>query len=264
MKTFTVQVLVVTLVTLATALSAAEKKSKEAAAPKEDAKSVSWKITGDLEESCSCSAACPCWFDSKPTQKTCGGNEFVFIKKGNYGKVKLDGLALGGFSQSPEGRGMMESFGEWNFAYLYIDEKATPEQREALKVIASSIFPVNASKKTELRYTEITRKIEGKDHEITVGKYGSFRGHLVEGGTGGVSKITNPPGADPLHKEYMQGVNSKLVYTDADQNWNHSGTNYMFGTFTVDSEQYKKFSAGLAQKMAGMSMDKGKGAQEKK
>jgi len=247
-----------TVLMLATGLSAAEKKSKEAAAPskEEAAKAVSWKITGDLEESCSCSAACPCWFDSKPTQKTCGGNEFVFIKKGNYGKVKLDGLALGGFSQSPEGRGMMESFGEWNFAYLYIDEKATPEQREALKVIASSIFPVNASKKTELRYTDITRKIEGKDHEITVGKYGSFRGHLVEGGTGGVAKITNPPGADPLHKEYMQGVNSKLVYTDADQNWNHSGTNYMFGTFTVDSEQYKKFSAGLAQKMAGMSKNK--------
>ena len=32
-----------------------------------------WKITGQLEEACSCDAACPCWFNSKPTKMTCGG-----------------------------------------------------------------------------------------------------------------------------------------------------------------------------------------------
>jgi hypothetical protein len=261
MKTLIASLLVVISISLTTALSAAEKKAKA----KDDSapKSVSWKISGDLEEACSCSAACPCWFDSKPTQKTCGGTEFLFIKKGNYGKVKLDGLAVGGFSQSPEGKGMMESFGDWEFSYLYIDDKATPEQRDALKQIAMMVLPANASKKTEIRFAPITQKIDGKDHEITVGNYGSFRGHVIEGGLGGPAKITNPPGADPLHHEYEQGLNSKLAYTDADQNWNHSGTNYMFGKFTVDSEQYKKFATGLAQKMAGMSKDKEKGDEKK-
>src|SRR5205823_14599615 len=121
----------------------------------------------------------------------------------------------------------MESFGGWNFSYLYIDEKATPEQREALKEIGMQILPMGASKKTEVRFAPITRKIEGKDHDITIGKYGSFRGHLVDGGMGGPAKLVNPPGADPLHKEYHQGQNSKLAYTDADQSWNHKGTNYM-------------------------------------
>src|SRR5438270_12037965 len=125
-----------------------------------------WKITGQLEEACSCDAACPCWFDSKPTKMTCGGGQALFIEKGNYGKVKLDGLAMANMGQSPEGQTMMSSFGNWNFSYTYIDEKATPEQRKALEAIAVKILPGSAAKKTETRYVAISRKIEGKDHEI--------------------------------------------------------------------------------------------------
>src|SRR5215212_4180318 len=88
-----------------------------------------WKIAGDLEEACSCDPACPCWFESKPTKMNCGGVQVLFINKGAYGDTKLDGLAIANFAQSPDGETMMESFGKWNFSYLYVDEKATPEQR---------------------------------------------------------------------------------------------------------------------------------------
>ena len=222
---------------------------------------TTWKITGQLEEACSCDAACPCWFGSKPTKMTCGGGQVLFIQKGNYGKVKLDGLAVANMAQSPEGQSMMESFGNWNFSYNYIDEKATPEQRKALEAIAAKVLVPGASKKTETRYVPITRKIEGKDHEITIGQHGTFRGHLVEGGLGGTSKIVNPPGADPVHHDYAQGRTSKMTYTDADQNWSWENSNYMFGTFTVDNVQYEKYAAGLAQKTAQI---KGKEAPEKK
>jgi hypothetical protein len=215
-----------------------------------------WKITGQLEEACSCDAACPCWFNSKPTKMTCGGGQVLFIEKGNYGKVKLDGLAIANMGQSPEGQTMMNSFGNWNFSYNYIDEKATSEQREALEAIAGKILPGGASKKTEIRYAAITRKIDGKDHEITLGQYGSFRGHLIEGGLGGSPKIVNPPGADPLHHEYLQGRTSKMAYNDAGQNWSWENSNYMYGTFTVDNVQYEKYAAGLAQKMAQTKNEK--------
>src|SRR5213592_4766071 len=211
-----------------------------------------WKITGQLEEACSCDAACPCWFNSKPTKMTCGGGQVLFIDKGNYGNTKLDGLALATMGQSPEGQTMMESFGKWNFAYYYIDKKANPEQRKALEAIAGAVLTPGVSKKTQTRYAPITRKIEGKEHQITIGQYGTFHGHLVEGGMGGAPKIVNPPGADPLHHEYAQGRTSKMTYTDADQNWSWENSNYMFGTFTVDDVQYEKFAAGLAQKIAHM------------
>jgi hypothetical protein len=217
-----------------------------------DAPKTPWKITGQLEEACTCSSACPCWFGSKPTKMTCGGGEFIFIETGTYGNVKLDGLAIGAMSQSPEGKSMMESYGNWNFAYHYIDEKATPEQREGLLAIAKAALQMGASPKGEIRYVPIVRKIDGKEHHISIGKYGSFSGHVIEGGLGGPSKIVNPPGADPLHHEYLQGENTKVAYKDAGQDWSFGGSNYMFGTFTIDSEQYEKFSAGLAQKMAAM------------
>ncbi len=215
-----------------------------------DTKKTAWKLTGQLEEACTCSSACPCWFGSKPTKMMCGGSQFIFISKGNYGDVKLDGLSVGAISQSPEGKSMMESFGKWNFNYYYIDEKATPEQREGLKAIATTVIAGGASPKTEIRYVPIVRKIDGKEHSISVGKYGSFSGHLVEGGLGGSVKITNPPGADPLHHEYLQGESTKFAYNDAEQDWSFGGSNYMLGTFEIDSEQYEKFAAGLAQKMA--------------
>jgi hypothetical protein len=229
--------------------------------PKEE-KQVKWKITGQLEEACSCNAACPCWFDSKPTRATCGGNQVLFIQKGNYGSVKLDGLAVANYAQSPENRTMMESFGKWNFSTNYIDEKANPEQRKALEAIAAVALPSkNGSANFKTVYVPITRKIEGKDHIITIGNVATFTGHLVEGGLGGSSRITNPPGADPIHHQYAQGKTTKMTYNDSDQNWDWTDTNYMLGTFTVDSDQYKKYVAGLAQKMA--AKEKAEGTEKK-
>ena len=223
------------------ALAAAMAAPLVLGAPKDEkTKATKWKITGQLEEACSCNAACPCWFDSKPTRATCGGNQVLFIQKGNYGNVKLDGLAVANYAQSPENQTMMDSFGKWNFSTNYIDEKANPEQRKALEAIAAVVLPSNnGSKNFKTVYVPITRKIEGKDHIIAIG-----------GGLGGSSRITNPPGADPLHHQYAQGKTTKMIYNDSDQNWDWTDTNYMLGTFTLDSDQYAKFVAGLAQKMA--------------
>ena len=72
---------------------------------------------------------------------TCDGAQIIFITKGHYGKVPLEGLAVGQFVQSPEHQSMFESFGKWNFDYIYIDEKANEQQREALKELSLHFFP---------------------------------------------------------------------------------------------------------------------------
>jgi hypothetical protein len=110
-------------------------------------------------------------------------------------------------------------------------------------------LPGEGSKKREFRVVPIVRTIDGNEHRISLGKYGKFSGHVIEGGLGGPAKIVNPPGADPIHHEYVQGTTTKVVYNDAGQDWTFSDSNYMFGTFEVDSEQYEKYVAGLAQKM---------------
>ena len=208
-----------------------------------------WKISGDLEEACSCNAACPCWFKSVPTRMTCDGVQVVFIQKGKYGKTPLDGLAVGQFVQSPDGKSMFESFGNWNFDNVYIDERATEEQRTALREIAAHLFAPGA-KQRQFHYVAITRKINGAEHSTTVGSFGTVSGHLIDGGYAGSPKITNVPLADPTHRQFLQGATTLLTYTDAGQGWSYKNSNYMFNQFKVDSKDYAKYEADVAAKMA--------------
>src|SRR5437667_454513 len=132
-------------------LAGAALGARAADGPKAEAPKTPWKIVGQLEEACSCNAACPCWFGSKPTRMTCGGGQFIFIEKGTYGDVTLNGLAVGSMVQSPAGQSMMDSFGKWNFNYFYIHAKANPDQRDALKALAKEVLVGEASLKTEVR-----------------------------------------------------------------------------------------------------------------
>ncbi|MFY9551867.1 MAG: DUF1326 domain-containing protein [Thermoanaerobaculia bacterium] len=213
-------------------------------------KKPSWKMSGQLEEACSCNAACPCWFGSKPTRSQCSGGFALFIDKGSYGNVPLDGLGVAFIGASKEGTTMMASMGDWDFVTVYIDEKANPEQRKALEAIMRETSPPAAPpERTRFAYVPITRKIEGSEHIVTLGNYGGFSAHLLPGGMGGAPKISNPPGADPIHKEYLQGVTTKQTYTDSGKKWDWSNSNYMYGTFQTDSDEYTKFSAAMAQQM---------------
>jgi hypothetical protein len=214
-------------------------------------KSTPWKISGQLEEACRCNGACPCWFGKKPTHSTCGGGQVLFITKGHSGNVSLEGLAVAQMTETPEGKSMVESMGSAQFDTLYIDEKANEQQRSALREISSQVFPPWAAKR-EIRYVPITRKIEGKEHHVTLGQYGGFSAHLIQGGMGGNTKIVNPPLADPIHKEYLQGETTKMTYTDSGRNWNFEKSNYMFNNFEADSESYAKFNAEMAKKMEQM------------
>ncbi len=222
-----------------------------------DERKTQWKASGKLEEACSCDAACPCWFGSKPTRMNCSGGFALFIDKGSYGNVPLDGLALAFIGASKEGTTMMESMGDWNFATVYIDEKANPEQRKALLAIARDTMPPAAPpERTTVKYVPVTRKVEGEEHIVTIGNFGGFSAHLMPGGMGGTPKIVNPPGADPIHKEYQQGQTTKQTYSDSGQKWDWSNSNYMYGTFQTDSEEYAKFNQAMTQMMEKMKARK--------
>jgi hypothetical protein len=215
---------------------------------KSAAKPAKWKITADLEESCSCDGPCPCWWGNKPTKTNCSGGMVVFIKKGTYGNVPLDGLALAEMVQSPDGKAMMESMGNFNVDNVYLDSKATPEQKAALQAIAAQVLPPPTPGKTNFKDAPITRTMEGKEHVVTVGPYATFSGHVLDGFDGGTPKIVNPPFSDPMHKEWQQGVTTKQTMNDG-ATWEFANTNYMYNTFSATSEDYEKFAAKMAKMM---------------
>ena len=221
-----------------------------AGAAEKDARKTPWKMSGQLEEACSCNAACPCWFGSSPTHSQCNGGFALFIDKGSYGNVSLDGLGVAFIGANKEGTTMMESMGDWDFMTIFVDEKASPEQRKALLAIVKETAPPAApAERTRVAYVPITRTIDGKDHTVRIGNEGGFTAHLLPGGMGGAPKIVNPPGADPIHKEYQQGVTSKQTYTGDGKKWDWSNSNYMYGTFSTDSDEYAKFNAAMTQEM---------------
>lgn len=88
---------------------------------------VQWEIQAREFANCNCSYGCPCQFNALPTQGYCEAVVGCEIDRGSYGSVKLDGLRAAGVYAWPgpvhEGNGRMQ---------LIVDERAKPEQREAL------------------------------------------------------------------------------------------------------------------------------------
>jgi hypothetical protein len=76
---------------------------------------------------CQCTAhACPCQTNGAPTHGTCYAADVAHIESGHYGKVKLDGLSIAIVGN------LVDAKPDRLFATLYLDQKASREQREAL------------------------------------------------------------------------------------------------------------------------------------
>ena len=97
--------------------------------------SPTWKISGDYFEACSCDSVCPCptsGLAARPTQGYCDAGLVLHVERGSYGPATLDGLSFAVLLHTP---GPMIA-GNWTVG-LIVDDKATPEQREALTAIGS-------------------------------------------------------------------------------------------------------------------------------
>ncbi len=96
---------------------------------------ISWQLSGDYFETCSCDYVCPCVpsnLTAQPTKGHCNFALVFHIDRGRYGKVKLDGLNFAVVAHTP---GVMGN-GNWAVG-LIVTEKAKPDQQEALTQIAS-------------------------------------------------------------------------------------------------------------------------------
>jgi hypothetical protein len=130
-----------------------------------------WHITGDYILACNCDYGCPCNFNARPTMGFCQGAVGFQVAEGAYGDVRLDGqkacLAVKWPGAIHEGNGV---------SAIYIDEGASPAQRDALWKILSgeaggapwAIFATTFSHVLGPHFLKITMKMAGKDTEVTV------------------------------------------------------------------------------------------------
>ena len=100
-----------------------------------DSQALKWWAEGDLLDACNCELLCPCHvsFRQKATYDTCEAIWGVNIERGEWGETRLDGLkaVIVAFVPGPL---MIE--GGWT-ALLYIDDRADPDQEQALTSIFS-------------------------------------------------------------------------------------------------------------------------------
>ena len=91
-----------------------------------------WHFSGEFFESCNCEVNCPCSFGTPAHYDSCDVNHAWHINDGRYGDTALDGLNFAMAYRTPK----RMSDGNWVVA-IYIDERATEEQGEALRLIVS-------------------------------------------------------------------------------------------------------------------------------
>jgi hypothetical protein len=88
---------------------------------------VKWTIKGKEFVNCNCSYGCPCQFNGLPSKGNCEAVGAFEIEEGFHGQTRLDGLKFVGIFRWPGA--IHEGKGE---AAVVVDERATPEQRQAL------------------------------------------------------------------------------------------------------------------------------------
>jgi hypothetical protein len=93
-----------------------------------------WKVLGDWFDVCKCSIPCPCEFAQAPTYGDCDAVLAYHVRSGHYGQISLDDLNVLVLSYF---KGNIWTGEAKSTIGLFFDEKANPQQREALQMIFS-------------------------------------------------------------------------------------------------------------------------------
>ncbi|MBI3860194.1 MAG: DUF1326 domain-containing protein [Thaumarchaeota archaeon] len=190
-----------------------------------------WNLEGDWINSCSCDSGCPCLFYSDPTTGHCDAMDAFHIRKGKYGKVKLDGLNAVMVSRSPGNFWK----GNWTAA-LYLDNKATPEQRAALETVlggkaggAPAVLAGLISNLKGVKYGSV--KIDPSKRWAMVDGVLEYQLKPTEGGD--KSKpimVANHP-LNPDVDSMSMGVGIKSHYKDFDMEFDNTGKDGNYAGF---------------------------------
>jgi hypothetical protein len=160
------------------AQGAATVPTSSEAQPVEAVAATSWKITGSISEACTCAVPCSCNFGQGPSPHSyCYPFYSYHISKGTYGDIALDDLHFGS-ADLRSGR------------YMFIDERASDRQREALRLIMARVIervPANEAEKKakeiaeHVRYQAVEQSYDDRKNHLKVEGFGEFAADYVMG-----------------------------------------------------------------------------------
>ncbi|MEO8427826.1 MAG: DUF1326 domain-containing protein [Verrucomicrobiota bacterium] len=160
---------------------------------------VKWFYEADYIQGCNCDYGCPCEFSAPPTKGFCAGIGAWKISSGKFGDVSLDGLALAFSAHWP--KAMHEGNGT---VCLFFDERANPQQRDALLQIAAGkqgglpfeIIVTTFSEILEPQYVPFQFHIDEKNSSVKIGNAASIA----------TESIKNPVTGEPENVRVEHGT----------------------------------------------------------
>ncbi len=198
-----------------------------------------WQIRGEYFENCSCDVICPCEVSpqgpmvARPDQGHCNVVFAFRVDDGRYGDVDLAGLHVVLVVHTP---GPM-SEGNWRAA-AYLDERASPQQQEAL----GAIFSGAAGGPPGALAALITDFVGAKTVPISYEQQGKERRAVIPGvldmtvapvpGSANPDEPVIKRNAHPLFPELTQAYGVRTSYRDYDFDWDNTGKCADFASFT--------------------------------
>ena len=189
----------------------------------------SWKLEGDYFEGCNCDVVCPCVYLQDPDEGDCHVTCAWHIQKGNYENTDLSNLNVVALFNTP---GNMATGPKWKAA-LYIDERATQEQKDLIIKIysgqAGGFFAVAHNFIGEMlgvKSVPIEFGIEGKRRWLRVKDTLELDAEAIAGGDKSRdSVVVNVPFSVVPGADMTVARSSKYNYNDHGMEWNNSGKN---------------------------------------
>lgn len=193
-----------------------------------------WKLTGGYFEACNCDAACPCVFLGAPTEGDCTVLVAWHIEKGNFGSTALDGLNTALAAHSPGH--MLQT--KWKAA-LYLDERATAEQQDALIKIFSgqsgghlANLAACLGEVLGVKPAAIDFRAEGRRRSMTIDSVAGMEIEGVTGGDGGDVTLSNLPFCVVPGIPAVAAKSKQMSYNDYGYAWQISDKNGFYSAFT--------------------------------
>lgn len=194
---------------------------------------MAWQLKGTYFETCNCDVACPCVFLSPPTEGECRVLVAWHVDQGTDGAVDLSGLNVAMAIHSPGH--MMQT--KWRAA-LYLDERASPAQKDALtrifagqagghlEALASLIGDVLGVASVRIDY-----QTAGKKRSLSIPGIASAEIEAIEGQGGGEVTISGHPLCVAPGAAAVVARSKRLDYTDHHMTWAISDRNGFYSPF---------------------------------
>jgi len=199
--------------------------------------SKQWILAGTYFEACNCDVVCPCFFGSPPTGEECTVFVAWHIDNGKFDDIRLDGLSV---ALAAHRLRMASWKDEGSGCLLYVDERATQDQKVALtKIFSGQVggVPVLLTRVVGrllgVGSAPIEYKAEGKKRSLRIPEVIDLEIEALPGQDGTEITLSNLP--NTFHRSMVLAKSQRLSYHDHGLHWEVSEKNGCYSPFAYQA-----------------------------